>query len=58
MSPQKMSQFPSAGLVRNTIAYPPERSVAMGIGTTLAIVNGPDMPTLFWAFTCTVSFSA
>ena len=30
----------------------------MGTGTTLAIVNGPDTPTLFWAVTCTVSFSA
>ena len=53
-----MSQFPSAGLVRNTIAYASERSVAMGTGSTLAIVNGPDTSTLLWAFTCTVSCSA
>jgi transposase-like protein len=58
MSPQKRSQFPSAGLVRNTIAYSPERIAAMGMGTALAIVYGPDTPMPFWAFTCTVSFSA
>ena len=44
MSPQKMSQFPSAGLVRKTIAYSPARNVAMGTGNVLLSVNGPDKP--------------